>query len=510
VDIATGAIRLAEGIRSVVDAVESGARWVVGMTPGGSTYVLTKWVFLRALALIYLIAFASFWVQVKGLIGPHGILPAEQFLQAVREHHGVERFRLVPTLFWLRADGAALVVGCLAGVVAAVLVLFNVWPTVNLVLCWALYLSLATVGGTFMAFQWDVLLLETGFLAILVAPRATLPAFTLLLLWWLLFRLTFESGIVKLNSGDATWRNLTALDYHFWTQPLPTWTAWYVNLLPAWCKQGMVLATYAFEIGFPLLIFGPRPVRLVAAAGLVFFQLTILATGNYNFFNLLAIALVLLLVDDVGWARVLPERVAQAVSGSVRPPSLPVTAAVTVVGLVTLLFATIKLWATTFPRSNPPRWLIAPMVWLEPFRSVNAYGLFRVMTTERPEIVIEGSDDAQTWRAYEFRWKPGDPLRRPRFVEPHQPRLDWQLWFAALSSYEYVSWFPAFEARLLEGSPDVLRLLRSNPFPDHPPRYVRALLYRYQFTTAAERRATGAWWIRELVGAYSPTVSLPR
>ena len=497
-------------IRSGVDAVDNGARWVVGMTPGGSTYVLSKWVFLRALGVIYLVAFASLWVQIRGLVGPHGIYPAEEFLHLVRQNTtGLDRFRLVPTLFWLRADALALDLACFAGVACAALVILNFWPTGSLIILWALYLSLASVGRIFLGYQWDVLLLETGVLSVLLAPRGTASALAVLLLWWLLFRLTFESGIVKLNSGDATWRNLSALDYHFWTQPLPTWTAWYVNLVPGWCKKVMVLATYLFEIGFPLLIFGPRPVRLIALAGIVFFQLTILGTGNYNFFNLLTIALGLLLVDDAAWARVLPARLVQTVSADVRGPFFPIAATVTAVGLITCFFATIKLWATVFPRSNPPQWLIAPMVWLEPFRSVNSYGLFRVMTTDRPEIVIEGSDDAQTWKEYEFRWKPGDPARRPRFVEPHQPRLDWQMWFASLSSYEYVPWFRPFEARLLEGSPDVLRLLRYNPFPDHPPRYLRALLYEYRFTTAAEKRASGAWWTRELVGAYSPTVTLP-
>jgi lipase maturation factor 1 len=497
-------------IRSVVDAVESGARWLVGATPGGSTYVVTKWVFLRTLGVIYLIAFASFWVQLKGLIGPHGILPAYDFLQLVRQSTGPERYRLAPTLFWLRADGTALALGCALGVVCSLLVVVNVWPTANLLLCWALYLSLATVGGTFMAYQWDVLLLETGLLALLFAPRGTAPALTLFLLWWLLFRLTFESGIVKLNSGDPTWRNLTALDFHFWTQPLPTWTAWYANLLPAWCKKGMVLATYLFEIGFPFMIFGPRPLRLIGVVGIVFFQLTILATGNYNFFNLLTIALALLVVDDVLWTRILPARLQRFVPEGTAPPSLPVAAVVMVVGLFTFTLATAKLWSTVFHRRSPPAWLVRPIVWTEPFRSINSYGLFRVMTTERPEIVIEGSDDGLLWKAYEFRWKPGDLARRPRFVEPHQPRLDWQMWFAALSSYEYVPWFRAFLAKLLEGSPDVLKLLRSNPFRDRPPRYVRALLFQYRFTTAAERDATGAWWSRQLVGPYSPTLSLAR
>ena len=508
-------------LQTLVDGVDAACRWITGGWGGGSTYALSRWVFLRAVGLIYLIAFVSLWVQVKGLIGAHGILPAQDYLGALRGMLGPERFRLAPSVFWLGASDAALQLACAAGVIGAVLVVCDVLPAPTLLVLWALYLSFETVGQDFLAFQWDVLLLEAGLLAVLCAPWSALPgrglaravpAFPLILLWWLLFRLTFESGIVKLLSGDPTWRNLSALDYHFWTQPLPTWTARYMAHLPAWCKRFMVLATYVLEIGFPFFMWGPRWARLLACAGIVFLQLLICATGNYTFFNLLTIALALLLVDDALWARLLPARLVQAAAPAATASGRPVAGAVAVlcVGAALLYAANVRLLFTLWPDARVVRPLAAPVAWLEPLRSANGYGLFRVMTTERMEIVIEGSADGVTWQPYEFRYKPGDPARRPGFVEPHQPRLDWQMWFAALSSYDQTPWFHALLIRLLQGSPDVAALLGRNPFPDHPPTYVRALAYDYHFTTPAERRATGAWWTRALLGAYSPVVTVRR
>ena len=505
-------------LQTIVDGVDAASRWITGGWGGGSTYALSRWVFLRAVGVIYLIAFVSLWVQVKGLIGPHGILPAQEYLGALRGYLGPERFRLAPTVFWLGAGNTALQLACAAGVIGAALVICDVLPAPGLLMLWGLYLSFETVGQDFLAFQWDVLLLEAGLLAVLCAPWSTLsgrslarvvPAFPLLLLWWLLFRLTFESGIVKLLSGDPTWRHLSALDYHFWTQPLPTWTAWYAALLPAWCKRVMVVATYVLEIGCPLLIWGPRWARLTACAGIVFLQLIIFATGNYTFFNLLTVALALLLVDDALWTRLLPARLVQAAApaaGGGRP--LGAAFAVLCLGAALLYAANVKFLFTLWPDIRVVRPLVSPVAWLEPLRSANGYGLFRVMTTQRVEIVIEGSDDGVTWRPYEFRYKPGDPARPPRFVEPHQPRLDWQMWFAALSSYEQTPWFQSLLVRLLQGSPDVVALFGGNPFPGRPPTFVRALAYDYRFTTSSERRATGAWWTRAPLGAYSPVVTL--
>ncbi len=507
---------LASQVQALVAAVDSLFRWLVGTADGRSTYAVARWVFLRALGLIYLIAFVSFWVQVRGLIGSQGILPAQQYLHAVKASVGPERYRLVPTVFWLQAGDTALQLACALGVVCAALLVSNVAPVVSLVLLWVLYLSLVTVGRDFLAFQWDVLLLEAGFLAIFFAPGHLLPgraleapvsATVLFLLWWLLFRLTFESGSVKLSWGDPTWHSLTALDFHFYTQPLPTWVAWYAQQLPGWFKKLSVLGTYVLEIGFPLLIFGPRSVRLVAFAGMVFLQLLIFATGNYNFFNLLTLALAYLLIDDAGWARVLPDRFLQGVTASGVAGGLALGMLRTGLAALVLVVSCVKFWQNLSLRAYPPA-VVRLLGWVEPFRSVNSYGLFRMMTTSRPEIIIEGSDDGGTWLAYEFKYKPGDVSRRPGFVEPHQPRLDWQMWFAALSRDELTPWFQAFLARLLEGSPAVLGLLQRNPFPGHRPTYIRAQLYEYRFTTPEERKAMGAWWSRRLIGAYSPVVRL--
>jgi len=480
-------------------------------------YALSRWIFLRGLGAIYIVAFVSFGVQAQGLIGPDGILPAQDLLAAVRSQTGVERYYFVPTVLWLGAGARALDLVVALGVAASVLLLLDRLPRAGAFAAWALYLSLVSVGQDFLSFQWDVLLLEAGLIAVLLAPggsrrdgRATVPWLLAVLVWFLLFRLTFESGIVKLTSGDPTWRNLTALDYHYWTQPLPTWTAWYANLAPEAIKKLSVLLTFVLEIAVPpLMFFGRRP-RRAACAGIAGLQVLILATGNYTFFNLLTIALAVMLIDDPIWRRILPARIIRAVLGDAELPAAPARLGRLPIGagLVLLALGALSLWTAVIPGARLPATLTAPLRIVDPFRSINSYGLFRVMTTEREEIVIEGSDDGEAWETYRFKYKPGDPNRRPGFVEPHQPRLDWQMWFAALSRFEATPWFQAFLARLLQGSPPVLGLLAGNPFPAHPPRYIRALLYDYRFSTAAERRRTGAWWSRRLVGAYSPVVSL--
>ena len=485
----------------------------------GTSYALSRWIYLRALGLIYLIAFVSLWVQLQGLIGPEGILPAQGLLEAVRAQTGAERYYMFPTVFWLGAGARALDLGAAAGMLAALLLVLDVWPRLSGFLTWLLYLSFVDVGQDFLAFQWDVLLLEAGLIAVLLAPRgirprsseqARVPPLGVVLVWFLVFRVTFESGIVKLTSGDPTWRNLTALDYHYWTQPLPTWTAWYANLQPEGMKRLSVLLMFLLEIAVPPLLFLGRRARHVALAGIAGLQVLIFATGNYTFFNLLTIALALMLVDDAGWRRVLPARVADIVSSRFEAtPALGGAGPVaTAAGLALLGLGVLTLVTAVVPGVRLPSPLTAPLRLVEPFRSTNGYGLFRVMTTRREEIVLEGSDDGTTWRPYELKYKPGDVTRRPAFVEPHQPRLDWQMWFAALGSFETTPWFRNLLIRLLQGSPPVLRLFARNPFPDHPPRFVRALLYDYRFTTPEERRRTGAWWSRRLDGPYSPVASL--
>jgi hypothetical protein len=403
---------------------------------------------------------------------------------------------------------------CAAGTILALLVALGMVPVLCLVGLWATYLSITTIGRDFLSFQWDILLCETGFLAIFLAPialrsrpgRDPAPSKTIVWLFrWLVFRLMLGSGAVKILSGDPTWRNLTALDYHYWTQPLPTWIGWYASQLPEVAQRASCAVMFAIELVAPLLIWGGRGPRSVAFAAFVGLQLLILATGNYGFFNWLTIALTVLLLDDDAWPAPLRRRFAARGAESGRPWPAPV---ILVVAAVILLDSVL---GTFGPRRFGGEWpdaVTAVRRTLAPLHLVGNYGLFAVMTTERPEITVEGSDDGTTWKRYEFRWKPGDPARAPAFVAPHMPRLDWQMWFAALGDVRQNEWFVAFALRLLEGSPAVRGLLASDPFADHPPRYLRATTAFYRFTDLAERRATGRWWKIEPGGTYLPTVSL--
>ena len=494
------------------------------------TYFWARRWFLRALGLTYLVAFASLWVQVDGLVGSNGVSPLNQFLPAVYERFGRSSYSLLPTLCWFDSSNGFLHFLCGGGVVLSLLLILGIAPALSLVVLFVFYLSLTIAGQTFLSFQWDILLLETGFLSIFLAPwrlwprelmwllrppNATTPVSqpALFLLKFLLFKLMLMSGVVKLTSGDDCWWNLTALDYHYWSQPLPTVFAWWADKSPEWFKHFSVAFCLVVEIIVPFFIWAPRRPRLIAAGLMIFLQIVIAVTGNYCFFNLLTIALCLLLIDDsVARAlRAAPDKRAKNVSAAFRTAEplqdrLCSYAAIAVV-IVTLPINAWLIFSAFKPHEEWPRPLIAIYGRLEPFRIVNGYGLFRVMTKERGEIVIEGSADGIEWLPYEFKWKPGDVMRTPGWCAPHQPRLDWQMWFAALGSYRENPWFGRLIVRL-EGSRDVSRLLAKNPFSHEPPRYIRAMFYRYRFTTLRERSETGAWWKREELREYLPKVSL--
>ena len=487
------------------NAAALATRLVWGNDPGPSTYARSTWIFLRILGAISLVAFLSLGAQIDGLVGQRGILPAQRFLQAVSARFGPEKFWLAPTLCWISASNGFLHFLYLAGAALSIFLMLDLAPAACAFLLWAAYLSLAVVCQEFLGFQWDILLLESLFLAIFLAPLRFRPggptAPPKIAHWlsrWLLFRLMFSSGVVKLASGDPHWRDLSALRFHYETQPLPTWIGWYAHHLPARAQTFTAAALFAIELAIPFLVFAPRRLRNFGLALLVSLQTAIGLTGNYAFFNLLAIGLCVLVCDD----QTLPGRLRTGPDSRVRWPRwllasvAAVVVAVSGVGIEEMLFG--RAW---------PEPAVALAEAAGPFRTINRYGLFAVMTTSRPEILVEGSGDGKVWKPYVFRWKPGELSRRPGFVEPHQPRLDWQMWFAALGSLEQNPWLEAFLSRLLEGSPDVLRLLRTNPFPGAPPRYVRALVYDYRFTSAEEKRRTGNWWKRELLGAYSPVFS---
>jgi len=499
-------------------------RLLWGRSVQASWYEHSRWLFLRLLGGVYGIAFLSLWVQVPGLIGRDGILPVANLLSAVAGSDftpGVERFWQLPTLCWFSASDGFLQFQCAAGVLAALLLVLNIAPAWAALGSWLLYLSLASVSGVFLGYQWDVLLLETGLLAVLLAPwqlwpwRGELPVRPLSrwLLLWLLFRLMFSSGCVKLLSGDPLWRGLTALEFHFETQPLPTWIGWYAHQLPHWIQKLSVLGMFGIELIIPFFVFLPRRPRQLAFCLFALLQGLIALTGNYTFFNLLTVVLCVPLLDDATLRRWLPRRWRPGKEQALRQATPGFWArcqggTVLVVGAL-LFLVSLPIFAGTLHWRWPR---LAPLVFLDrlvsPLRSVNGYGLFAVMTEPRHEIVIEGSDDGVNWREYEFKYKPGDIRRRPAFVAPHQPRVDWQMWFAALGDVRGNPWFVNLCVRLLQGEPGVLALLERDPFPDKAPRYIRARLYEYHFTTPAERRATGAWWRRELKGEYCPQVSL--
>jgi hypothetical protein len=466
--------------------------------------------FLTGLGGIYLIAFTSLGKQLRGLYGSRGILPMKDLLTSPRLLAlGRERYHLLPTLFWKDASDKTLVRGIRAGQVLSLAVMLGIAPQASLTGLWALYLSYVSAGREFLSFQWDALLLEMGVLGILTAPAGLRPGpgryeptAAQVALWRaLVFRLYFGSGVSKLKSGDETWRKLTAVGSYYETAPLPTRGGWHAHHLPAQVQKLSTFSVLALETLGPFLAFAPRPLRLAGFWLFSALQGIFIATGNYGFFNVQSLVLGLWLLDDASLRRLLPAP----------PPAKPRP-----------LWRTLGAWLPAAPllalgasetmarfdrtRDKVPRWV----EWLEmkarPLRVVNPYGLFAVMTVRRPEISIEGSDDGETWREYTFRYKVSEPNRPPRQVAPHQPRLDWQMWFAALSSPPV--WVLALLLRLLEGAPEVLKLFAINPFPERPPRYARAVLFDYRMTDLETRRRTGAWWTRERVGLYLPPLSL--
>jgi predicted DCC family thiol-disulfide oxidoreductase YuxK len=467
-------------------------------------YDLVAFLFLRLFGLIYLSAFVSFAVQAQGLIGSHGILPVADLVNTVAGRVGLERFYLMPMVFWWNAGDFAIKAVCWTGAGLSLLLIFNLLPRLCLVLLYVLYLSLLYGGQDFMSFQWDTFLLEAGFLA-LVLSFATMPG--IWLLRWLLFRFMFMSGVVKLISGDPNWWNLSALSYHFFTQPLPTPLAWYAAHLPPLVLTYATGAMFFVELILPFLIFGPRRLRFLAGFGILLLEGCITITGNYNWFNLQTMLLCLPLFDDAALQRIVPRRMIRLlpVREGNNGPRKTVRVVVGALAVLTVFCSLVQMDERF--GGNPPVVAQAVNRAIEPLRIVGSYGLFAVMTAKRDEIVIEGSNDGVEWREYEFWYKPGDVARTPRWNIPHQPRLDWQMWFAALEDPRRLPWFWHFLRRLLESEPTVTALLEKNPFPDKPPLFLRARFYEYTYS-AGEEKAKGIWWDRRPLGLYFPVVHL--
>jgi hypothetical protein len=473
-----------------------------------NSYRLIAALFLRLLGLIYLIAFASIGVQIEGLAGSQGILPFSQEMVYLEDELGLRRYFLVPSLFWLNASDGALTAAAIAGCLVSVLIVLDRWTRVSLIAAFALYLSLYSAGQLFLNFQWDGLLLEAGFLAIFLTPASRV---VILLFRWLLFRLRFMSGISKLTMEDPSWSGLTALNSYFEVQPLPTPLAWYAHQLPEWLLKTGTAATLFVEILVPFMMFLPRRWRFAAAWITILWQLLIMLTSNHNWFNLLTIVLCLFLFDDRAVQRLLPIRLQTWLTPRPTPADSSDWIRRTGVGVLAgfvVLTSGVHFWElATVQRSSGP---IGSLVdYAEAYRVVNKYHVFPTMRRERTELELWGSLDGQKWRRYEFRYKPGDPTQRPAVVLPHQPRLDWEMWFVTQHP-KYMRFFHSFLQALLDNSPAVTALLGHNPFPDQPPRYIRVDAYQYRFSTPAERKETGQWWQRESLGPFTPLPWLER
>jgi hypothetical protein len=462
-------------------------------------FALTQALFLRLLGLVYLAAFASLWPQVVGLLGVRGITPAGESLAALRQAFGAKAFFYVPSLFWLNSSDAALSGVCVAGCIAALCMLGGLFTRYAAAVCFVLYLSLTAAGQPFTGFQWDALLLECGFLALFMGAPWLIWAYRLLL-----FRLLFESGLVKIVSHDPNWRNLHALRYHFLTQPLPTPLAYYMDHAPGWLLDSLTATTLVTELLLCFLIFLPKPWRQTAALLFIALQLVILLTGNYAFFNLLTLCLCLWCFEDSTYApirrlltRTYPTQ--KMFSGRWRQFANAFLMLLMIVGILQVVALLIR------PASRGIRALTAL---IEPFEIVNSYGLFAIMTTTRPEIILQGSDDQIHWTDYSFKYKPGAAHRGLPLVAPYQPRLDWQMWFAALGSYRDSPWVAGLIYRLLLNEPTVTALLDPLPFAKTP-KYIRAELYDYTFSTPSERAGTGIIWKRKMRGHWLGPVSLP-
>lgn len=461
-------------------------------------YRFISWIFLRLLALIYIFAFASMAVQIEGLIGTHGILPIEVKLQELSNVIPNQKYWFFPSVFWFTASDSALLWVCYLGVISATSLFIDRASAVSLFVCYILYLSIAFAGQDFTAFQWDGLLLEVGFLAIFLTWGSGWIVF---LYQFLLARFMFMSGVVKLASGDPNWSGLTALNYYYQTQPLPSSFAWYAHHLPQWFHKLSVLGVFFIELIVPVLMFIPGKFRSLVALCFVILQLFIILTGNYGFFNFLVIILCLFLFNDHDVTPFLSKNMVKHIYLRSRLPGLKAHISAVVFTAVVLMVCGADVWqASTRKQVMQPLAMLQQTV--KHLSIINNYGPFAVMTTIRREIIIEGSNDGNIWFPYHFKYKPGNVEKALTWVIPHQPRLDWLMWFQALDKRPTDGWFFSFIKRIKEGSPQVTALLAGNPFPTTPPNYVRALIYQYRFTTPQERRINGQIWQSNTPGIY--------
>lgn len=462
------------------------------------SYTLIAALFPRLLGLIYFFAFAPFLLQIKGLIGSKGILPLSDYFGALKERYPFKCYLYAPSLFWLTPSNGMLISVTALGTLFSVGLILGMYPSLLLFLVYVFYLSIVSAGQDFLSFGWEGFLLEITAYTFLLSLTPIPNLWIWICLNLLLFRFHFQAGAVKLQSHDPTWANFTALAYHYQTQPIPNTFAWYIHKFPLWFHKLSAILMFIIELIIPFALFGTDEMRAFVFVAFVGLQLFIWLTGNFSYLNHLTAIFSTILLNNyflAPWISPLQ---------SVSLPPLWLEATLSVIGIFFISMQLIRLSHHFFPNTLFRKWLY----WFSHFHLVNPYGIFAVMTTKRYEIVVEGSENGNDWKEYSFPYKPSSITRRPRRISPYQPRLDWQVWFLPFTNFYAERWFQHFLFHLLKGTPDVLKLLDGNPFSDAPPKFIRVLLYDYEFSSFKEKKEEGRWWTRRYMGIYSPTISL--
>ena len=483
-------------------------RLFVALFKPGVTYQTTRFFMMRLLGLVYFVAFASAFFQLPALVGDDGLLPAHDFLHwIVRERGTTVAVLRLPTILWIvGTSDLALRITCGLGAALSLAVLCGATNAVVQVALWILYMSIAHVGQVFYGYGWESQLLETGFLSIFLCPLRTFhplprsrpPIAVIWMFRWIIVRIMLGAGLIKLR-GDACWTELTCLEWHYETQPVPSPVSWVLNQAPPWFHKVGVLYNHLVELVAPFFAFAPARARHVAGLLFVSFQVFLIASGNLSFLNWLTIVPALACFDDSALGRFFPKSVR---AREVTAPSRRHELASRVLGFVVVLLSIMPLANLVSPNQTMN-------TTYEPLGLVSSYGAFGTVDKERYELVIEGTGDETPterteWRAYELPCKPGDPARRPCVISPWHYRLDWQMWFAAMSTYEDEPWMVHLVQQLLRGDHAPKALLAVDPFPDAPPRWIRIERFRYTMT----RFGQADWWHREPAGEYLRPVTL--
>lgn len=463
------------------------------------SYTIIASIFPRLLGLIYFFAIGALLFQIKGLIGKNGIQPVVNFLNSMHylTRTKTKLYTSFPTLFWFGASDSSLIGVTILGLICSIVLIFGFLPSLMLLSLYIIYLSIRTVGQDFLSYGWEGLFLEITVQGFLMSLTAVPNIFVWISINLLLFRFHLQAGFIKLQTHDPAWRNLTAIAYHYETQPLPNVIAWYFHKLPLNIHKFSSLLVFFIEIILPFGIFFGQDSRIIVFIGFFFLQFMIWFTGNFSFLNQLTAVFCTILIGNKFLSSFLPPPI-------IERPFPFFEYILSFIGILFILLQIIRLWHQFYPNY----YFNKVLYWISPFFLANRYAIFGNMTKKRFEVVVEGSEDGIVWKEYCFKYKPSEITRRPRWFSPYQPRLDWQAWFLPFREYYYEDWYQSFLYHLLKGTPEVLALIRENPFKEYPPKYIRSSLYLYRFSTFKEKREKGCWWIREHAGLYSPGMTL--